>query len=206
MDVQLQELIDKIKKDGVESAEEASAAIIADAEQKAAEIVAAAQKKADGMLSNAKAETKRMEKASVEAVTQAGRNLLISFRDGINSELSSILIHEITTAYNKDMLKTLIPEIVKEWVKKEDVDDVSILLPEADVKSFESAFIEKLNSEISKGIEIKVDETMTAGFKIGSKDGGAYYDFSAESVAELFSTYLNPKVAEIMKDAAKGLK
>ncbi|OJF77657.1 MAG: V-type ATP synthase subunit E [Treponema sp. CETP13] len=206
MDVQLQELIDKIKKDGVESAEEASAAIIADAEQKAAEIVAAAQKKADDMVENAKAETKRMEKASVEAVSQAGRNLLISFRDGINSELSSILVHEITTAYNEDMLKTLIPEIVKEWIKKEGVEDVTILLPQDDVKKFESAFIDKLNREISKGIEIKVDDTMSAGFKIGTKDGSAYYDFSAESVAELFSTYLNPKVAEIMKDAAKGLK
>ena len=43
MDVQLQELIDKIKKDGVASAEASSAAIIAEAEAKAAEIINSAK-------------------------------------------------------------------------------------------------------------------------------------------------------------------
>ncbi|HAH61686.1 MAG TPA: V-type ATP synthase subunit E, partial [Treponema sp.] len=38
MDVQLQELIDRIKKDGVANAEKSSEKIIADAEKKAAEI------------------------------------------------------------------------------------------------------------------------------------------------------------------------
>lgn len=206
MDIQLQELIDKIKKDGVESAEDASAAIIADAEQKAKEILSEADKKADGMIATAKTETERMEKASVEAITQAGRNLLISFRDGINKELSSILTTETVTNYNADMLKKLVPEIVKEWVKKEDAEDISVLLPADQLAKTESSFTDLLKKEISKGLEIKADDTMVSGFKIGSKDGVAYYDFSAEAVASLFSTYLNPKVAKIMKDAAKGLK
>jgi V/A-type H+-transporting ATPase subunit E len=206
MDVQLQELIDKIKKDGVESAEEASAAIIADSEQKAAEILKDAEKKATGMVNTAKAETERMEKASVEAITQAGRNLLISFRDGITSELSAIFNTETTKVYNAEMLKTLIPQIVKEWVKKEDAEDISVLVPATQLKELEASFSDLLKKEISKGLEIKTDESMLAGFKIGSKDGIAYYDFSAESVAQLFSNYLNPRVSEIMKTAAKGTK
>jgi len=206
MDVQLQELIDKIKKDGVESAEEASAAIIADAEQKAAEILADAEKKATGMINTAKAETERMEKASVEAITQAGRNLLISFRDGITTELSALFDSEITTVYDVEMLKKLIPEIVKEWVKKENAEDISVLVSATQLKQLESAFADLLKTEISKGLEVKTDESISAGFKIGSKDGVAYYDFSAESVAQLFSNYLNPRVSEIMKTAAKGTK
>ena len=43
MDVQLQELIDKIKKDGVASAESSAAAIIAEAEKKAAAIISDAE-------------------------------------------------------------------------------------------------------------------------------------------------------------------
>ena len=82
MDVQLQELIDKIKRDGVASAETAAQKIISDAEAKAATIVKEAEEKADGILKSAKAETERMEKASEDAITQAGRNLIISFRDG----------------------------------------------------------------------------------------------------------------------------
>ena len=46
MDVQLQELIDKIKKDGVAAAEKDAAKIIADSEKKAEAIIEEAQSKA----------------------------------------------------------------------------------------------------------------------------------------------------------------
>ena len=81
MDVQLQELIDKIKKDGVATAEAEAAKKIAEAEKKAESIVADAQAKASEIIKNAKAETERMEKASDEAIVQAGRNMLLSFKD-----------------------------------------------------------------------------------------------------------------------------
>lgn len=115
MDIQLQELIEKIKKDGVSSAESAARKIIADAEKKAASIVSDAEVKADSIIKTAKAETDRMEKASEDAIAQAGRNLIISFRDGINKELSSIVNSETEKAMDKDLLKKLIPETVKAW-------------------------------------------------------------------------------------------
>ena len=52
---------------------------------------------------------------------------------------------------------------------------------------------------------IKSDASLSAGFRIGSKNGSAFYDFSAEEVAALFSAYLNPKTTEIMKKAAAGI-
>ena len=54
MDVQLQELIDKIKKDGVASAEAAASDIIAQAEKKAAALIAEAEDKAASVIKNAK--------------------------------------------------------------------------------------------------------------------------------------------------------
>ena len=88
MDVQLQELIDKIKKDGVASAEASAAEILADAEKKARAVVSDAEQKADGIIKNAKAETERMEKASEDAIAQAGRNMILSFRDSLTAELN----------------------------------------------------------------------------------------------------------------------
>ena len=50
MEVQLQELIDKIKKDGIESASGEAARIKSDAEAEAARIVSAARKEADDIV------------------------------------------------------------------------------------------------------------------------------------------------------------
>ena len=203
MDIQLQELIDKIKKDGVASAEAKAQEIIAEAEKKAASIISSAEEKADSIIKSGKAETERMEKASIDAIRQAGRNLLISFRDGVNAQLSALIATETSKVYNADMLKTLIPETVKAWASKDDVNSLSVLLSEKDLKEFEKDLGAALKEQINSGLEIKLDNSLTKGFRIGTKDGSAFYDFSAESVADLFSAYLNPKTSAIMKEAAK---
>ena len=204
MDVQLQELIDKIKKDGVATAEAEAAKKIAEAEKKAEGIVADAQDKAAEIIKNAKAETERMEKASEEAIVQAGRNMLLSFKDSLVAELNGLIQAETAKAATKDVLAKLIPETVKAWAKNSEASELSVLLGEKDLKALESALTADLKSEISKGLEIKPDKTLTAGFRIGVKNGAAFYDYSAESLAELFGSYLNPKVAALMKTAAKG--
>ena len=205
MDVQLQELIDKIKKDGVATAENDAKKIIDEAEKKAQSIVKAAEEKADNIIKNAKSETQRMEKASEDAIAQAGRNLIISFRDGINKELSAIIAEETEKAYDKDMLAKLIPETVKAWAKDTSCDDLTVLLSEKDLKALEKNLGAALKDKIGKGVELKADSSLNAGFRIGTKDGSAFYDFSADEVAKLFASYLNPKTTEIMKKAAQKI-
>ena len=203
MDVQLQELIDKIKKDGVAAAEKESAKIIAASEKKAETIIADAQAKAAEIIKSAKSETEKMEKASEEAIVQAGRNMLLSFKDSLIAELDGLIQAETTKAVSKDVLGKLVPETVKAWAKNSDASELSVLLSEKDLKALEQSLTTALKTEIKKGLEIKPDKTLSAGFRIGVKNGAAYYDYSAESLAEMFAAYLNPKVAGLMKVAAK---
>ena len=203
MDVQLQELIDKIKKDGVASAEEQAAKIIAEAEAKAASIVNDAKSQAESIEKEAKAASERFQKASEDAVKQASRNLLISFRDGINAQLKAIVQDETAKTYSKDLLAKLIPETVKAWASKSDSADLAVLLSASDLEALESGLKGALKDQIAKGMEIKADASLASGFRIGVKDGSAYYDYSAESVADLFAAYLNPKIAALVAAAAK---
>lgn len=204
MDIQLQELIDKIKKDGVAASEEQAAVILSDAEKKASEMLASAAKKSDDMISNAKSEIARLEKASEDAITQASRNMLISFRDSLIAELNALIRSETEKTYSSDMLKNLIPETVKAWSKNTDASVLSVLLSEKDLTALESSLKAALTSEIANGLEVKSDKTLSAGFRIGINNGEAYYDYSAEAVADLFAAYLNPRVTALMKNAAKG--
>lgn len=203
MDVQLQVLIDKIKQDGIASAKAEADKIISDSEKKAESIIAEAQNKAAEIIKNAKLETERLQKASDEAITQAGRNMLLSFKDSLVNELDGLIQAETEKAESTKVLEKLVPETVKAWVKNSDASELSVLLSEKDLKDLEKSFTAELKAEIAKGLEIKPDKTLSAGFRIGVKNGAAYYDYSAESLAEMFAAYLNPKVAGLLKDAAK---
>ncbi len=203
MEVQLQELIEKIKKDGVLAADEKAAEIIKAAEKKAQDIITDAEQKAEAAAKKAEAEAQRFEKAAGDSVKQASRNTLIAFRQGILKQVEAIINAETKKAYTADLLKNLIPEAVKNWAKATGSNDLSVILSDADAKDLQSALASALKDTVSGGVEIKSDNRMSGGFKIGTKDGVAYYDFSAEAIAEIFASYLSPKTAEILKEAAK---
>ena len=205
MEVQLQELVDKIKKDGVAAADEKAAEIIKAAEEKAKNIIEKAEAEAQESIKKAEAEALRFQKAAESSIDQAGRNTLISFRQGLLNELNAIIKAETVKNYDSAVLKNLIPEAVKGWVKTGNTESLSVILADKDLKELESSLSAALKDHISKGLELKADSKIAGGFRIGTKDGAAYYDFSAEAVADLFSSYLSPKTAEILKNAAKEL-
>lgn len=205
MEVQLQELVDKIKKDGVAAADEKAAEIIKAAEEKAKNIIEKAEAEAQESIKKAEAEALRFQKAAESSIDQAGRNTLISFRQGLLNELNAIIKAETVKNYDSAVLKNLIPEAVKGWVKTGNTENLSVILADKDLKELESSLSAALKDHISKGLELKADSKIAGGFRIGTKDGAAYYDFSAEAVADLFSSYLSPKTAEILKNAAKEL-
>ncbi|GMO61852.1 MAG: V-type ATP synthase subunit E [Treponemataceae bacterium] len=203
MDIQVQELIDKIKKDGVAEAEAKAAGITKQAEEKAKNIIAEAEAKAAELTKKAKQENERLEKSSIDAISQAGRNLLITFRDGLVKELDAFIATESAKAYSADTLKTLIPELVKAWGKNPESEDLTVLLSKKDLDTLESSLKAALKDKIAKGLEIKADNELSGGFRIGVKDGSAYYDFSEEAVSNLFAQYLNPRIADILRGASK---
>lgn len=203
MDTHVEELIDRIKKDGVAAAETSASEKIAQAQKEADKIILNAKEEAEKILKQTKEENARLEKASEDAIKQAGRNILLSFRDSITKEVSKLIGNEVASSYSKDTLSKLIPEVVKEWIKNTSAEDVSVLLNEKDLKEVESNVKAALKAEISEGLTLKIDNSISSGFRIGVKDGAAFYDYSAEAVADLFSAYLNPRVAALMKEAAK---
>ncbi len=204
MDIQLQELIEKIKNDGIAKANEQASSVLSEAKKKAADIIADAEEKAANIIKAAKAENERMEKASTDAIAQAGRNQLIAFRDSVNAQLNALINTQTKDAYSSDLLSKLIPEAVKEWCKNSNASDISVLLSENDLKALEKSLGSALKAEIEKGLTLKSDNSISGGFRIGIDNGAAFYDYSAESVADLFCQYLNPKTAAILKNAVKA--
>jgi V/A-type H+-transporting ATPase subunit E len=204
MEIQLQELIDKIKKDGIESASAEAAKIKSEAEAEAGRIIAAAQKEAADIVSRGKADAERSGKAGVAALEQASRNLVLAFKGEIQTLLDKLIASATASAFKENTLKEVLPGLLKAWVSKTGSDSLDLLLGEADLQKLKSWAAGALAEELKKGTELKSDRNLAAGFRIANKDGSSYYDFSAESVAELLSSYLNPHLAGILKSAVRG--
>ena len=201
MEIQLQELIDQIKKDGVEVAENEAKNIVDSAKSEAERIVADAKAQADRILAEAKAENEKMVKSSDDAIRQSGRNLLISFRESVTKELDAIIGETVNSVYSADSLSQLVVNVVESWANKPDVDNIEVILNSNDVELLEKTALSSLKERISKGVTLKANDNFDGGFRIAVNDGGAYYDYSTEAVVDMMSNYLSPKVVKLLKEA-----
>jgi V/A-type H+-transporting ATPase subunit E len=198
MEIQVQELIDKIKKDGVKAATEEANKVKAEAGTEARRIVETAKKEADDLIARAKQDAERSEKAGIAALEQASRNLILAFKDEIQALLNKIINDKVSANYNEDVLKAALPELIKSWAAKGG-DDIAVIMPESELSKLQGFFNDKLRDELSKGVELKSNRKLACGFRISNKAGSVYYDFSSEAVAKQLSAYLNPKLAELLK-------
>lgn len=197
MEIQLKELIDKIKNEGVKTAEEKSNEIIKAAQAKAENIVSDARKNADSIIQKGKAEVDKYKNASDLALKQASRDLLLNLKGKLKDIFSSVVETETNSALSSEVLERAIIELIRSW-DKEELKDLNILISEKLLKEVEVSLKNKLAEEIKSGLEIKPFNNIDAGFRVSEKDGSAYYDFTDKGIAEILSQYLNPKLNEIL--------
>lgn len=197
MDVQLKELIEKIKTDGVKTAEDKAAEIIRKAEIESAEIVDKANKEAQNIKENAKAEAERSEQSGKEALKQAGRDLIIDIKGQIGDIFTALLKEGTEEALTGKALAEGIASIIGNW--KGDVSDLSVLISEKQLGEIEKELKSKLAKQIKEGLDVKPFKGAAAGFRVSEQDGKAFFDFTDEVLADYLSRYLNASLAETLK-------
>lgn len=201
MEIQLQELIEQIKKDGVEAAENQAEAILLSAKAEAEKIIADAQAQADKLMADAKAENEKTVKSGEDAIRQAGRNLLISFRESVTRELGAIVGENVNAVYSSDAFAKLVVNAVESWTGKPEAEDIAVILNSADLEKLEGALLAELKAKMLSGVTLKANDNFDGGFRIAVNNGAVYYDYSAEAVTDMLSNYLSPKVTALLKEA-----
>ncbi len=195
MEVKLENLIERLKSEGVEGAQKRAAEIIADAEKRAAEITAAAEKRAQEMLAKAEAEAEQFRKNSELAVRQAARDGELLFKSRVLALLDSIFKHQVKQALQPEVLKELILKVVEKWAAD---GKAQVLVSEADAEKLEALLFSGLSEALKKGITLQPSRFVSGGFQIGLQNGNVYYDFTDESLFEVLRSFLNPRLNELL--------
>ncbi|NIZ19472.1 hypothetical protein [Entomospira culicis] len=196
MEVQLQELINKIKADGVKAGESEKSRIIADAQKKAEEIIKTAEHRAKELEESAKKEAALSEARNREALQLASRDLLLNLSTKITDLFNHILVKEVATSLTKEKVSQLASTAISNLGKD---GKYEISLSPADVDAFGEALKSELSTLAKGGITIKPSKNVDAGFRITSVEDAISYDFTNTIIAENLASYVNPKLAEDIK-------
>ena len=195
MDVKLDSLIEKIRKEGIEDAQHAADSIIKEAKQKAASIVEKAKQEAEKIIEDGKHQVDQYKATADVDLKQAARNIELLLKEKIHPLFDSVYKRQVSAEMQPGFLKELIVKIVNTWAKDSKAE---IVINEKDKDQLEKVLFSGVKDELKNSISIRVTSDISNGFRVGLKDEEVYYDFSDESIAEVLKSLINPKLKEIL--------
>lgn len=195
MDVKLDSLIEKIKKEGIEDAQQQSDELLKEARQKAASITDNAKKEAEKIVEDGKRQAEQFQKNAESDLQQAARNTQLLLKEKITALFDNVFKKEVATTLTPDFMKDIILKIVDTWGKDTNAE---IVINEKDKKKLESLLFSSLKKDAKESISIRISKEVASGFRIGLKDDQVYYDFSDEAIADTLKTLISPALKEIL--------
>jgi len=198
MELQVQELLERIKSEGVDTARAEASRIIASAEEKAKAIIGEAEKSAAELESGAKIRIEAMEKASSLALVQASRDTILALREKVQTFMREAIVATSSEVLDEAFIGEILPEILIAMAK-ETKGDITVLLPFEVLAALDSALANRLSRELGRGVQFKPFNSVDAGFRISMENSAAHDDFSAESVAEILASRVNARLGECVK-------
>ena len=195
MDTKIQELTDKIYKEGVEKGNEEAGRIIAEAnaqkesivkaaEEEAARIVAAAEKKAAELKKNTEAELKLFAAQSVEVLKGEVTNLITG--DIVEANVKA-------AAADPAYMQKVILELVKSWPAHE-----NLTIQSADAEALKTYFMSNAKDLLNKGYKIEQVNGKKSSFSVIPADGSYKITFGEDEFVEFFKDFLRPQLIEML--------
>jgi len=203
MNNRLQELTDKIYKEGISKGQEdadqlkvkaqtEASKIIADAVKEAEQILAVANKKAADIRENTNSEIKLAARQAIEALKLEVVNL-------INGSITSA---EIKAGISDvSFVQKTIETMVKNWAADPGSEaDMKILIPKKDEKTINQYFSSVAKGLLDNGFSIETVNGVKSGFQVAPEKGGYKISFTDQDFISFFQEYLRPKVVELLFD------
>lgn len=205
MPAELQPLIDRIREEAVDKAEQQAEELIAQARFKANSIVKEAEITARQLLQQADKEAEAFAERGRRTLEQAARDVLISVGQGVENILSDLVAEEVDRSLNGDVLAGLLGTIVEAYLARDGKEHrLNVLLSPEDQEELTRFFKQRYANKLAGQVEIRTQRDVVRGFQVSFNNGKVYHDFSREAIEQTLSRFLRPELASIVTEAAKN--
>ncbi|MCQ2397504.1 MAG: hypothetical protein MJ106_07400 [Lentisphaeria bacterium] len=196
---ELQALLDRLDKEGVQKGEAEKARLIAEGEAEAKTILENAKAQASAMVAQAESECAMMRQKSEEALRQSGRQVLLQVRQELEGRVQKAVASMLKAELKPGVVGQIIGQICIGYLKDNGVtDDISVLVPADSLSALEDAVKASLAEQLRERVSLKPDKRLTGGFKLSFSGSQVVYDFSDEALAEAIAAHLSPALGAII--------
>jgi V/A-type H+-transporting ATPase subunit E len=195
MENKIQELTDKIYREGVEKGNEEARKVIATAQEEAKNIVDKAHKEAEAIAAAARKSAEELtENTQSELKLFAGQAV-----SALKSEIASLVTNQIVSADVKafaadaNYLNNFIVTLASKWSANE-----PIVISTADADGLTRYFTAQAKELLDKGVTIRQVNGLKTLFTVQPADGSYKVQFGEEEFMNYFKDFLRPQLVKML--------
>lgn len=195
MENKIQELTDKIYREGVEKGNEEAQKLIEKAQEEAKKIVGDAQKEAESIVATA-------HKSAGELAENTKSELKLFAAQAVNalkSEITTLVTNQVVNAdvkafaADKNYLNAFIVALASKWSVNE-----PIVISTADAEGLKKYFAAQAKGLLDKGVKIEQVNGIKTLFSVSPADGSYKVNFGEEEFMNYFKEFLRPQLVEML--------
>ena len=188
---ELQQLLEKIQRDGVDKANAEAAAIVAKAKAEAEALVKKAQEAAAAAEAKGKADAEAYAARARETIAQAARDTVLKVKNDVTKLLTKLLAQDVSASLATEAVP-LAAAAVKELVTGSGAEVA------ASAKLVD-ALRAQLAAQAQNGVKVVADEMTGAGFTVKLDNGRVEHDFTDAAISEALAQRLRADLAKLLK-------
>ncbi len=191
----IQELTEKIYREGVEKGQAEAERIIEAAKQEAQKIIEQAKVQAEAMAQNAKKQAAELDNNTRNELRLYTSQAL----NALKSEITNVLTSQVVTSSvkvltdDKDFLKQFTVQLASKWAENEPVT-----ISTADAADLKAYFAKQAKDVLDKGVKIEEVNNVDTLFTISPQDGSYKVEFGKEQFESYFKAFLRPQLVEML--------
>ncbi len=216
----VEELIDRLRDEGVKAGRSEAERIVADAEARAKWLVEQAQDEAQNLIDKARSESQALRNSADDALQVAARDMLLSLRERLThrfaGEVRRLVSDELR---DREFLQQLILEIAgKQRDVLEEGERVELLLPRRalevdelakDAGVRQSGELTELvlgitDAMLRDGVTIRVSDEDIEGISARLVEEEIQVEVTADAVASLLLEHLQPRFRALLEGIVRG--
>ncbi|MBR1589202.1 MAG: hypothetical protein IJ658_12865 [Kiritimatiellae bacterium] len=188
---ELQQLLEKIQRDGVDKANAEAKAIVDRANAEAKAIVDKANAEAAAATAKAETDAKAFAERASKTIGQAARDTVMEVKNGVNKFFEGLLAQDVKAA-----LAANAAALAAEAIKALSAGSDAQVAANAQLAE---ALRAQFAANAAKGVTVVTDESVGTGFSVRLDGGRVEHDFSEKAITAALARRLRPDLAKIVE-------
>ena len=195
MDSKIQELTDKIYREGVEKGNEEARQLVEQAKTEAARIVADAKKEAEAIVVAAQKSSKELDEHTKSELKLFANQAVNALKTEAANLITDKIVTESVSSFTNDSeaIGAFLVKLAEKWSATE-----PIVISTAEAEPLKKYFVAKAKQLLDKGVTIQQVNGQKTLFTISPADGSYKIDFGEEEFENYFKSFLRPQLVELL--------